>query len=121
MSVLLFLRKAGLNVAAHGTQIEVSPADKLTDDLRRFIRQNKGALIEELTGSLSSPEIHCTPAQRDATDEPVLIEPACRPDGSPLSPVFWERAAQRPAEPEPPGREKAPAVHTETGVGASFS
>jgi hypothetical protein len=22
---------------------------------------------------------------------PVIIEPACRPDGSPLSPIYWER------------------------------
>ena len=46
--LLEHLRAAGLTIKADGDRLTVTPRDRLTDDLRRAIREQKAALIAEL-------------------------------------------------------------------------
>lgn len=57
------LRAHGLQAEVIGDRLEVFPADRLTDDLRDFIRQHKDVLRRELTHPLVPLRGSCTPAQ----------------------------------------------------------
>ncbi len=46
--VLHLIRESGLILTAHGDRLIVTPSDRLTDDLRTLIRDNKPCLLAAL-------------------------------------------------------------------------
>src|SRR5690625_3838383 len=48
MSATAYLQERGFSVAADGGKLVITPASRLTDDLRRWIRGNKRQLFDEL-------------------------------------------------------------------------
>lgn len=49
MSALSILTSHGLHAAIEGDKLTVYPADRLDDELRDYIRENKPVLMQELT------------------------------------------------------------------------
>lgn len=90
------LYHAGLLLSADGEKLLVTPADKLTDELRSAIRQHKPELIELLqsahhtTGRLLDwvvdldPRTTAATAIRFRTASLALDEQAPAPDNNPL-------------------------------------
>lgn len=72
-TLYLALYQAGLLLSTDGEQLLVTPADKLTDELRSAIRQHKPALIELLqsahhtTGRLLDWVVDLDPSTTAAT------------------------------------------------------
>ena len=44
-----YLRRAGLAVELEGERLRVTPADRLTEDLRQFVRDYRAELLAELS------------------------------------------------------------------------
>lgn len=51
MNAIDFLRHQGIAVRLRGSRVVVSPASRLTDGMRRYIRANRLALIAELASA----------------------------------------------------------------------
>lgn len=81
-AVLACLQGAGLQLRSSGEQVIVTPRSALTDELREFIRDNKPAILDELTAlerrrARVERELVEHPGQRaaiDAADSPLRPE-----------------------------------------------
>lgn len=83
MAALDYLRGAGLAVELEGERLRVSPADRITADLRQFVREHRAELLAELI------------AANDA-------QPACEPPHAPAAPApIPTQAPTHHAPPEP--------------------
>ncbi|MGU2437571.1 hypothetical protein ACTVZD_27595 [Pseudomonas aeruginosa] len=58
-----FLRERGLTAKAQGKRIIVSPASKLTDDVRKYVKAHRLELLAEL-GSMDAKRAACTGRSR---------------------------------------------------------
>jgi hypothetical protein len=75
---------------------------------KKHLVKSQPATPDRLREEVLSPHGSADPAPApkracDAQSDAIVIEPACRPDGSPLSPIYWERATgdmAGPAQPE---------------------
>ena len=95
-TLYLALYRSGLLISIDGEKLLVTPADKLTDELRLAIRQNKPELVELLqsahhtTGRLLDwvvdldPRTTAATAIRFRTASLALDEQAPAPDNNPL-------------------------------------
>lgn len=65
MQTLDFLIQRGLTIESEGDKLVVSPKSGITDEVRAFIRENKAAILAELTNppSPASPAPHSCPDQ----------------------------------------------------------
>ncbi|UEP59780.1 hypothetical protein [Acidithiobacillus ferriphilus] len=70
------LRSAGFTLTAEGSRLRVAPADLLTDELRRSIKEHRAGLISILAAE-SAPAVECT---TDATSAEKMQH---RPDMAP--------------------------------------
>lgn len=65
MAALDYLFRAGLAVELEGDRLRVTPADRITADLRQFVRDHRAELLAELIAAndaLAAPEPSQTPA-----------------------------------------------------------
>lgn len=70
MAALDYLRGAGLAVELEGERLRVTPADRITAELRQFVRANRSELLAELSAAndaQTAPE----PLQAPAAPTPV--------------------------------------------------
>lgn len=51
MAALDYLRRAGLAVDLDGDRLRVAPADRITADLRQFVRNHRTELLAELSSA----------------------------------------------------------------------
>ncbi|MNZ39069.1 hypothetical protein D3C78_565560 [compost metagenome] len=86
MAALDYLRGAGLAVELEGERLRVTPADRITADLRQFVRDHRAELLADLS------------AANDA-------QPANKPPQAPAAPA--------PAPTQAPATERAPEADSE--------
>ena len=106
MAALDYLSEAGLAVELEGDRLRVTPADRITADLRQFVRAHRAELLAELSAAndaqtaaeppqgLATPAPTPTPAPAaEATNEPMRNawtitrggKPICRMVGAPCT------------------------------------
>lgn len=66
MATLDYLRRAGLTVELEGERLRVTPVDRLTIDLRQFVRDHRAELLAELGTTNDSKLIGKPPASKIA-------------------------------------------------------
>lgn len=69
MSALTRLRAAGFKVMAQGDKVLISPRERLTDELRAWIREHKPTLLAELGQSRDRPSLAATLATGDPASD----------------------------------------------------
>lgn len=62
MTALEHLRRAGLTVEAAAGKLRVSPVERITPEIYRFIVEHKDELLEELAGIRAAPAISMAPS-----------------------------------------------------------
>jgi len=82
MAALDYLRRAGLAIELEGERLRVTPADRLTDAHRQYLRDHKAELLAELIA---------------ANDPQPTPEPPQATTAAPAAPTPAP-AAERPAE-----------------------
>ncbi|MBV2132707.1 hypothetical protein KRX52_07800 [Pseudomonas sp. MAP12] len=85
MAALDYLRGAGLAVELEGERLRVTPADRITADLRQFVRDHRAELLAELS------------AANDA-------QPASEPPQAPAAPTPAPAAESAPEAASEPTR-----------------
>ncbi|WP_394543466.1 hypothetical protein [Azorhizophilus paspali] len=77
MAALDYLRRAGLAIELEGERLRVTPADRLTDAYRQYLRDHKAELLAELIAVNDSQPVpeppQATPAAESATE--AVVEP----------------------------------------------
>jgi hypothetical protein len=74
------LQAEGFSLACEDQRLLISPADRLTDELKQTIRENKQAILAELKQPVTDVTRYVTPQPRytvtvtDATTDPVLVQ-----------------------------------------------
>lgn len=58
MAALDYLLEAGLTVESVADRLRVSPAERITDDIRRYVVEHKGELLAELTAANDDQPAH---------------------------------------------------------------
>ncbi|QJX01817.1 hypothetical protein HML84_04800 [Alcanivorax sp. IO_7] len=74
MAAIDHLRGHGLDAYVHGDQLMVTPASRLTDDLRRWIREHKNDLVAELAAN-DCPTRQWWPLRLPDGSRPRLVNP----------------------------------------------
>lgn len=106
MAALDYLRVAGLAVELEGERLRVTPADRITADLRQFVRDHRAELVADLRAANDAqaaaepPQAPATPARTltpapaaEAASEPMRNawtitrggKPICRMVGAPCT------------------------------------
>lgn len=70
MAALDYLRRAGLAVELEGERLRVTPADRITADLRQFVRDHRAELLAELS---AANDAQTAPEPLQATKAPQPI------------------------------------------------
>jgi tRNA A37 methylthiotransferase MiaB len=80
MAVLSSLSQAGLAVAIKSNRLRVTPADRITADLRQFVRDHESELLAELIAA-DDPQAAAEPLQATSapTPAPLASEAASEP------------------------------------------
>lgn len=73
MAALDYLRGTGLAVELEGERLRVTPADRITADLRQFVRDHRAELLAELSAAN-----HAQPAS-ESPEAPAAPAPAPTP------------------------------------------
>lgn len=67
MAAMDYLRRAGLALELEGERMRVTPADRLTDAHRQYLRDHKAELLAELTTANDPRQVTPEPQQDTAT------------------------------------------------------
>lgn len=87
MAALDYLRRAGLAVELEGDRLRVTPADRITADLRQFVRDHRAELLAELS------------AANDAQPAPEPLQAPAGPAPIPTPAPAAESAPEAASEP----------------------
>ena len=55
MAALDYLHRAGLTVEIHGERLRLRPSERITDNVRQFVRQHRDALFTEVSAQHYPP------------------------------------------------------------------
>lgn len=93
MAALDYLRRAGLAVDLDGDRLRVAPADRITADVRQFVRTHRAELLADLL------------AERAAANDPqAAVEAPPAPAAPTPKPTPAPAAEHAPAAPSEPQR-----------------
>lgn len=81
MAALDYLRRAGLAVELEGERLRVTPADRITADLRQFVRDHRAELLAELSAA-NDDQTAAEPPQATKA-QPPLPTPAPAAESAP--------------------------------------
>lgn len=87
MAALDYLRGAGLAVELEGERLRVTPADRITADLRQFVRDHRAELLAELS------------AANDAQTAPEPLQATKAPPPQPPPAPAAQSASEAASEP----------------------
>lgn len=87
MAALDYLRRAGLAVDLEGDRLRVAPADRITADVRQFVRAHRAELLADLL------------AERAAANDPRAVAEAPPAPAAPAPKPIPAPAAEAASEP----------------------